>query len=398
MQHSNAATASAYILSIFLLLPQAIVFAADSDDFQRYQEKLERVQKSIEKIKEHLKTNRYKRGHVVTELQQLESKISKLSLELKETETRIDDLNGEISALRSDLSKLQLKLDKQRESLSEQVRAAYAVGRQQQVKMLLNQQDPAEMGRIMVYFDYLNRAREQHISEFLHSIEEKRRLEDRLKTALQEYQDNLDTRKKQKRSLVNQRIKRNQLLARLEKKISNQEKNLSELENSRNRIENLLMSLGELLADIPQSPSDVRPFKQQKGKLPWPATGPFLASYGEERNQGGLKWNGVLISTDHGTPVRAISHGRIAFADWLQGFGFITIIDHGDGYMSLYGHNETLLKQAGDWVNAGEVVATSGDSGGQPMPGVYFEIRARGKPVNPGSWCSRKVRHSASIN
>jgi septal ring factor EnvC (AmiA/AmiB activator) len=158
------------------------------------------------------------------------------------------------------------------------------------------------------------------------------------------------------------------------------------------------MSLGELLADIPQSPSDSRPFKQQKGKLPWPASGPFLATYGEPRNKGGLKWKGVLISTAHGTPVRAVSRGRIAFADWLQGYGFITIIDHGEGYMSLYGHNETLIKQAGDWVNAGETIATSGDSGGQPMPGVYFEIRSRGKPVNPGAWCSRKVKHRASLN
>ncbi len=222
-------------------------------------------------------------------------------------------------------------------------------------------------------------------------------LEDELKTALHEHQESLNKRKKQKNSLLGQRLKRNRLLARLERKINNQEKNLTELEGSRNRIENLLMSLGELLADIPPGPSDSQPFKQQKGKLPWPASGPFLATYGETRNQGGLKWNGVLISVAHGSPVRAVSRGRIAFADWLQGFGFITIIDHGEGYMSLYGHNETLIKQAGDWVNAGDVIATSGDSGGQPMPGVYFEIRSRGKPVNPGSWCSRKAAHRASV-
>ena len=286
----------------------------------------------------------------------------------------------------------------QRRGLSEQLRTAYAIGQQQQVKMLLNQQDPSEMGRIMVYFDYLNRARERRISEFLNSIAEKQRVEDALNATLAEYQDTLNTRKKQKKTLFSQRLKRNELLARLEQKISNQEKNLTELESSRHRIENLLMSLGELLADIPQSPSDARPFKQQKGKLPWPASGPFLATYGETRNQGGLKWNGVLISAKHGTPVRAVSHGRIAFADWLQGVGFITIIDHGDGYMSLYGHNETLVKQAGDWVDSGEVIATSGDSGGQPMPGIYFEIRSRGKPVNPGSWCSRKVRHTARLD
>ncbi|MGB5519316.1 MAG: peptidoglycan DD-metalloendopeptidase family protein, partial [Gammaproteobacteria bacterium] len=218
-----------------------------------------------------------------------------------------------------------------------------------------------------------------------------------LNTALSEHQQNLSIRKKQKNSLLSQRLKKNQLLSRLEQKISNQEKNLTELEGSRSRIETLLKSLGELLADIPQSPSDLRPFRQQKGKMPWPASGPFLATYGEPRNKGGLKWNGVLISTKHGTPVRAVSHGRVAFADWLQGFGFIIIIDHGEGYMSLYGHNETLVKQAGDWVEAGEVIAASGDSGGQPFPGVYFEIRLRGKPINPRRWCSRTVKFSSNL-
>jgi septal ring factor EnvC (AmiA/AmiB activator) len=373
------------------------VFAADNDDFERYQKKLEKVQQSIGKVKDHLKSTRYKRGHVVTELQQLESKISKNAVDLKKTEAKIVKLNNKVSDLRGELEKLQRKLKTQRQNLSEQIRAAYAIGRQQQVKMLLNQQDPAEMGRIMVYFDYLNRAREQHITEFLDNIAEKQRLEEELNTTLTKHQQTLNTRKKQKNILLGQRLKRSQLLTRLEQEISNQEKNLSELEGSRNRIEKLLMSLGELLADIPQSPSVSRPFKQQKGKLPWPVSGPFLATYGEPRKQGGLKWNGVLISTAHGTPVRAVSHGRVAFADWLQGYGFITIIDHGEGYMSLYGHNETLIKQAGDWVNSGEVIATSGDSGGQPMPGVYFEIRSRGKPINPGGWCSRKARHAAKL-
>ena len=397
MYLSNSTPNCVHILLFLLLFLQTPVFAADNDDFERYQKKLEMVQKSIEKVKDHLKSTRYKRGHVVTELQQLESKISENSAELDKTEAKIDRLDNNISDLRKELGKLQRKLNTQRQSLSEQIRAAYAIGRQQQVKMLLNQQDPAEMGRVIVYFDYLNRAREKHIADFLHSISEKKRVEEALKTTRKEHEESLKTRKKQKNTLLSQRVKRNQLLARLEREISNQEKNLSELEDSRNRIENLLMSLGELLADIPQSPSDSQPFKLQKGKLPWPVSGPFLATYGEPRNQGGLKWNGVLISTAHGSPVRAVSRGRVAFADWLQGYGFITIIDHGEGYMSLYGHNETLIKQAGDWVNAGEIIATSGDSGGQPMPGVYFEIRSRGKPVNPGSWCSRKAKHQAKL-
>jgi len=397
MYPNNSAVNRVFILLFILLTTQSPLIASQNNDFERYQKKLDRVQQSINKVKQHLKGTRYKRGHVVTELKQLESKISKNSRELSKTETKIDGLEQDISKLRAELKPLQHKLKTQRHGLAKQIRAAYAIGHQQQVKMLLNQQDPAEMGRVMVYFDYLNRAREQQISEFLRSIAEKERLENELNTTLKEYKENLNKKKKQKNALLSQRLKRDQLLTRLERKISNQEKNLTELEGSRNRIETLLKSLGELLADIPQSPSDEQPFKQLKGKLPWPASGPFLATYGEPRKQGDLKWNGVLISAKHGTPVRAVSHGRIAFADWLQGFGFITIIDHSEGYMSLYGHNETLTKQAGDWINTGDVIATSGDSGGQPMPGVYFEIRSRGKPVNPGEWCSRAAKFSTRL-
>ena len=384
-------------LVLVLLCADSAAIASQNDEFERYQKKLERVQQSIKKVQKHLKNTRYKRGHVVTELKDLEGEISKNSNALSKTEAKIDDLEQSISGMRTELNQLQNQLKSQRQRLAEQVRAAYAIGHQQQVKMLLNQQDPADIGRVMVYFDYLNRAREQQISAFLHNIAQKERVENKLNTAMSDYRQSLKKSKKQKNSLLSQRLKRKQLLSTLEQKINNQEKNLTELEGSRGRIENLLMSLGELLADIPQSPTDSMPFKQQKGKLPWPVSGPFLATYGEPRKQGGLKWNGVLISAKHGTPVRAVSHGRIAFADWLQGFGFITIIDHGDGYMSLYGHNETLVKEAGDWVDAGTVVATSGDSGGQPMPGVYFEIRARGKPINPGKWCSRAAKYASHI-
>lgn len=371
--------------------------ASQNDEFERYQKKLDRVQQSITKVQQHLKSSRHKRGHVVTELKQLESEISKNSKQLDKTENRTQELKKRIASLEGEIGQLQLELKSQRQGLAQQIRAAYAIGDQKAIKLVLNQKDVSSLGRFLVYFDYLNRAREDQISSFLRSIAKHEQLDKELNANLSEYQQNLKKRRKQKNALLSQRLKKNQLLARLEQKISNQEKNLSELEGSRNRIENLLKSLGELLADIPQNPSDLRPFKQQKGRLPWPASGPFLAMYGEAREQGGLKWNGVLISTKHGTPVRAVSHGRIAFADWLQGFGFIAIIDHGEGYMSLYGHNETLLKQAGDWIEAGEAVATSGDSGGQPLPGVYFEIRYRGKPINPRHWCSRAVKFASNV-
>ena len=183
------------ILLFNLLFLQTPVLAADNDDYQDYQQKLDKVQKSISKVKDHLKSTRYKRGHVVTELQQLESEISKNSAELSQTEARVENLDSRIAELRAELDKLRKRLDIQRRSLSEQLRAAYAIGHQQQIKMLLNQQD---------------------INAFLISIDEKRRVEDDLNSTLDEYKLTLNTRKKQKNSQLSQRLKRNQLLARLE--------------------------------------------------------------------------------------------------------------------------------------------------------------------------------------
>jgi len=363
-----------------------------------YQDKLAKLQKSIAKIHQHLKGSKKQRSHVVTELKTLEAEISKTSRKLKTLETKVLNSQQQTKKLKDELNQLNRQLAEQRTVLSEQIRSAYSMGHQQNLKMLLNQQDPAQAGRTQAYFNYLNRARQQQIHSFLATFDLKKQTEAKLKQTLLTQNKLLKSQKKKKRQRQKQRFQRKQLLAELSKKIKNQETTLSSLKNSRGRIENLLKSLGELLADIPTSPSEEQPFLSQKGKLPWPVKGRFMNKYGQSKHYGDLKWNGILIKTELGTPVRVISHGRVAFSDWLQGFGFITIVDHGDGYMSLYGQNESLFKQTGDWVQAGEVIATAGDSGGQTTSGVYFEIRSRGKPVNPSKWCSSKARHIAHQN
>lgn len=394
-QYISSFLISCLISFTFTLGWAGVSMAEPQDDVNRYQNKLERLYKSIEKVKKHLKSTRHKRGNVATELRKLESEISKNARKLKKTGIKISKLDDRIDKLKKELGQLKVKIRQQQATLSDQLRAAYALGAQQQLKMLLNQQDPAESGRLQIYFDYLNRARTRQIESFQSSIASKQQLETELNASLSTQQENLLSQKAQKKQLNKQRRTRNKLLATLEQRINNQEQTLTDLESSRNRIEGLLKSLGELLADIPAGPDDKAAFETRKGKLPWPIQGRFAARYGQSKQQGDLKWNGVLISSAYGTPVKAVSHGRVAFSDWLQGFGFITIIDHGNGYMTLYGHNETLLKQPGDWVESGEVIATVGDSGGHTAPGLYFEIRARGKPVNPGKWCSKNARHTS---
>jgi septal ring factor EnvC (AmiA/AmiB activator) len=381
---------------LYLIFSSDPVFASKNEDMAHYQEKLETLQKSIKKIRQHLKGSKKQRSDVLTELKTLESEISKNALVLNRLEKELKQARKKTRSLQQEMRELDKQLQIQRNILSAQMRSAYSMGHQQNLKMLLNQQNPAEVGRSQVYFNYFNRARSKEISIFLGTIEKKKLAESELKQSVMNLDQLLDQHKEKTRKRQKQRAQRKKLLAELSDKIKNQESTLTSLEGSRNRIENLLESLGELLADIPTSPSEKRPFKTQKGKLPWPVKGPFLGRYGQSKNYGDLKWNGVLIRAKYGTPIRAVSHGRVAFSDWLQGFGFITIIDHGDGYMSLYGNSESLFKQAGDWVSAGDVIASVGDSGGQPQSGVYFEIRSRGKPVNPEKWCNSRVRHANS--
>lgn len=384
---------SSILLFLCLFLTFNTAFASKNEDMSHYQDKLKKLQKSIAKIQQHLKGSKKKRSSVVTELKTLDVEISKTAKNLKNLEKSAQDAQQQVNKLNEDLNLLNKQLVNQRAILSEQMRSAYSMGHQQNLKMLLNQQDPAQAGRAQVYFNYLNLARQQEIHSFMATFELRQQKETELQQNLAAQNALLQTQKENKRQRQKQRFQRKQLLDELSKKIKNQETTLESLESSRGRIENLLKSLGELLADIPSNPSENQPFSSLKGKLPWPVKGNFLGNFGQSKNNGDLKWNGVLVSAKLGTPIHVVSHGRIAFSDWLQGFGFITIVDHGDGYMSLYGHSESLFKQTGDWVQAGEVIATTGDSGGQPESGVYFEIRYRGKPVNPSAWCSNKTRH-----
>ncbi|MDH5472114.1 MAG: peptidoglycan DD-metalloendopeptidase family protein [Gammaproteobacteria bacterium] len=378
------------LLSAFLATTSLV--RAEDEDHIDYKNKLEDVRAKIARVLGNLNETQNQRNNIKDQLQKLERKIAKTSKNLRQIRRKQANSKKTLKQLNTDLTELKLKLSQQKDILSRQIRSAYAMGQQAHLKMVLNQQQPTEMGRAMIYFNYLNTARTQQIYDFLDSIDKKQKLEIAIIATNQELEQLAKQSLDQKQSLTGDRTNRKQLLAKLNEDINNQKLTLSELENSRNRIESLLSSLGELLADIPNETQLEKPFSDLKGKMPWPVKGKFLAHFGDSRNQGDLTWNGVVIKSAYGTPVRAINYGRVAFADWLQGFGFITIIDHDNEYMSLYGHNQALYKEVGDWVEAGEIIATVGDSGGQEHSGLYFEIRFQGKPINPDSWCSASIR------
>ncbi len=379
------------MLAGLLLLP--VVTSGETQE--DYEVRLQEIRERIATVLSGLDENRSKRDSVRDELKKLEITIARTAKSLRITQRKHTKSVKKLKNTKKALKELNRSLTKQRDILADQLRSAYAMGQQPHLKMILNQQDPAEMGRAMLYYNYLNQARSAEIKQFLSSIEQQKALQREVEDTSRELAELVERKASEKRKLTRNRNNRKQLLARINTDIEQQQVALQDLESSRTRIESLLESLGELLADIPAEPHAQKPFGDLKGQLPWPVKGKFRARYGTARQQGDLTWQGVVIDADYDTPVRAVSHGRVAFADWLQGYGFITIIDHNDGFMSLYGYTQELYKSVGDWVESSEVIATVGDSGGQQTSGLYFEIRKQGKPVNPKLWCSSQVQHLA---
>lgn len=381
--------------SILMVVLACQVSVAASTKSQQ-QEKLDKIRDNINKVESSLDKDKSKRGKLQRELKSLDKKIAKLSKEINITKHLIKKHNKLIKSLNSELKTIEKSLKSHKEALGQQIKAAYVMGKNETIKLLLNQQNAIEMGHAVIYYQYLNKTRSHQILEYNLLVHEKTNLKDRITSKSLELTKLKKNQFMQKNRFSANRARRNKLIALLDNKIVTNEDTLASLLTHRKKIEQLLMSLGEVLADIPTKPAGEKAFSAQKGRLPWPVAGLIVNKFGAKKARSDLKWNGVVLAMNYGEPVRAINRGRVIFSNWLQGYGFIIILDHGSSYMSLYGYNQNLLKEPGDWVNQGDIIATVGDSGGQNTSGLYFEIRKQGKPVDPRNWCSIKHTHYAS--
>lgn len=350
------------------------------------QAKLKELESSIAELKSRLESVRSERDGLQEQLQENETEISELlkkideiKKELGREEARLKDLNTQRSLLISDQRE-------QKKQIAQQVKAAYRLGGQSNIKLLLNQDDPANVSRVLRYYDYFLEARQEKISGYQQVIADLNRIEPEIirnTESLKANRANLQARHQQ---LKDTQTERARTLARLNQSIENQDQKLQKLAQDRQRVEQVLKQITQVVGTR-GFVSDGQPFSKLRGKLPWPAPGKISQGFGSDRVRGKLKWDGVLIAANEGAPVKAIHEGRVVFADYLRGQGLLVIVDHGDGFMSLYAHNQTLTKKVGSRVEAGEVIATVGNSGGQSNAGLYFEIRQNGKPVNPSRWC-----------
>ena len=344
---------------------------------------------------------------VRAEIEALERRIARQTVErdanaesLRRTELRIAAVNGELARLRAAAREQQARretlagrtreaddrLAAERAALVRQVRMSYMTGRQELFRLLLSQETPAGLGRMMAYYDYFNRARSGRIEAVSGELARLAQLRSDAAEVESELEALRAAEEAELEALDDSRAARRAVLVRAAASIDASGDEMARLRGEEERLVDLLASLGEVMAAFPVEAGV--PFAELRGQLSWPATGRLAADYGQPRGAGALRWNGVLLDSVSGTPVRALYHGRVAYSDWLPGLGLLVIVDHGDGYMSLYGHNDALLKAPGDAVTTGEAIAQVGDTGGRAQPSLYFEIRRNGEPVNPHSWIS----------
>ncbi len=364
--------------------------AQDSgDELAKVKEReLEEVRERISELKKSMDESAADRDLLAAELQELEVVIAEQQTRLKEIERQQRRAMDKKKRLDADLAEREAHLDQEAEALAAQVRAAYMSGSQEKIKLLLNQRDPATLGRLMGYYRYLNDYRANNIEAVTEQIRRLNELRRDIATEAARLGELAETRSAELARLNRTQEGRATLLASLRQKIDNEGREVERLAAQEDDLTRLIAELTSILSDYPISSE--RPFSEHKGKLTWPVAGTLLHDYGQPRVGGKINWNGVVLAAPRGQEVRAVYHGRVAFADWLAGMGLLVIVDHGEGYMTLYGYNETTLKNAGDWVAPGDVIATVGDSGGQSEAALYFELRRGTKPVNPRHWVTRR--------
>lgn len=351
-------------------------------------EQIADLKERIGRIDQWLADAEKNRSALERELAASERQISKLTRERHTLRQQVEQHQQRLAELEQEERSLATTLNRQRESLKRQVRAAWMDGDITAIKVLLNEVDPDQIARTMTYYEYLSQDTVERLEAFRKSLQALKQTRTSVQAArIKLAQTEADLGKRQEQ-LSQSRKKREQTLAALKSDILSRKNERQELESDRQRLEKLLQEVQQAIANIP-APNESRPFRSLRTKLPWPVKGKVVSNYGERYANGKLKRNGLLIRTAEDAEVRAIHYGRVVFANWLRGFGLITIIDHGDGYMTLYGHSSSLFTSPGDWVTAGQPIALAGKTGGTDTPALYFEVRHNGKPDNPRRWLTR---------
>jgi septal ring factor EnvC (AmiA/AmiB activator) len=377
-------------LSVFLASWLSGMFAAELQAKQASQADLDKLNSHISKLNKELAGHTDQRSKQLNILKKTELSIAGKQKAIRRINTKLSSQQKNLDSLLKQQAKLDEQKIAQQALIEQQIVDAYKMGRQSKLKMLLNQENPEQLARALVYYNYFNEARVAQIQQYIETLKELEQVAPAISAETKALKTSRQQLQQQHKQLLADQQNRKQALQKLEDTIKSKNQQLAATRENRKKLIQLLESMQQAVAHI-QVPKDYQPFHKAKGSMRWPVKGRLKNSFGRKRSQTSLRWQGITIGASAGTPVAAIYHGRVVYADWFRGAGLLLILDHGDGYMSLYAHNQTLVREIGDWVSAGEQIATVGNSGGQQQDGLYFEIRHNSEPQNPKKWCSTKT-------
>jgi murein hydrolase activator len=368
--------------------PAGLAAAAEPTPAQKEAE-LKRVRSRIDRIQKEVNADIDKRDRLGVELRDAEQSVQAARRRLEEARERRLESESQLHELEREQARREAELATERAALAGELRAAYVNGREEQLKLLLNQEDPASFGRTLAWYGYFGRARAGRIDGIRDKLEHLALVREKIAAETERLRE-LEIRQQQELdALSTAQNRRNRAVAAIDSQIKSRGGQISRLQNQARSLEKLIAELRKALENVPVAKQ--APFESLRGKLPWPVqSGKVLARFGQPRAGGSLRWQGMLVGTNRGARVRAPFAGRVVYADWLPGMGLMIVLDHGKGYMSLYGHNEELFRKVGEPVAAGDVIASVGDSGGHNQPALYFEVRRGREPVNPENWLQRR--------
>jgi septal ring factor EnvC (AmiA/AmiB activator) len=366
-----------FLLMFLIIGVTQISIAQESTD-----EKLSNVKNAITKQKTTIKQVDSKRQKFLAQLKKDDLAIANIINTLNKTDRSLKQTKKRLNELVKEKSHIIREKQQQETVLAKQLRTAYSTGHHDYLKLILNQQDPGSVQRTVTYYQYLNKARIKEIDQFKKTIAQLVEITNQQKQQAEQLQTLESGQIQQKTSLETNKKQRQTTVAQLNKQLLNSKQKLVKLEEE----EADLVAALSRIAQLSKQEVDLTGLSKLKRKLSWPVKGKINRSFGS-RKQDYLKWKGVLMTAPLGRQVKTIHNGTVLFSDWLKGYGLVTVIDHGEGYMSLYGHNQALLKSVGERVETGEPIALVGQSGGQSKSALYFEIRYNGQAVNPKLWC-----------
>ena len=371
-----------------LLLPLMLMLGAVASADEEQEQKLDNLKRSISSLEQQLEDRDKERNSLQSELKKVELRASKINSNVRRLRGKINKLESELKDLSSRERDLQLGIRGQSAAIVEQIAAAYKLGNQEPIKLLLNQEDPQKIARVFKYYDYFLQARTEKIQRYKKDVDELATVIADIETQKLRLTQSRADLEADKNKLTRQAKKRKKTLSNLQSSLRTDKKKLSKLKKERGKLEELLAAVKRAAADL-ALPSNYESFISRKGQLSWPLKGRVAHSYGSRRS-GELRWEGWLIGAKAGDEVKAVHQGRVVFSNYLRGFGLLVIVDHSDGYLTLYAHNQELLKDTGDWVQSNEILSRAGDTGGLDKPALYFEIRKDGNPADPKSWLGKR--------